>query len=179
MKNKITPTDKEIVMRENDFIVTKTDPSGRLTYCNRIFIEFSGYTEMELLGQQQNIVRHPDMPRSVFNLLWSTIKSGQEFFGYVKNMSKNGSYYWVFANVSPSYKMTTNQTDQEKELVGYFSVRRKPDPKKLAIIEPLYRDMLAAEKGAGSRDAVAAGSEVLNDMIKVTGKNYREYILSL
>jgi len=173
MKNKITPRNKEIVMREDDFIVSKTDATGRLTYCNRIFIEFSGYTEQELLSQQHNIVRHPDMPRSVFNLLWQTIKSGNEFFGYVKNMSQDGSYYWVFANVTPSYKAGASN------ISGYFSVRRKPDIKKVNIIESLYKDMLAAEHQAGSRDAIAAGTKILTDTIEPTGKDYREFILSL
>ncbi len=164
-------------MREDDFIVSKTDPSGKLTYCNRIFIEFSGYTETELLGQQHNIVRHPDMPRSVFSLLWNTIKSGNEFIGYVKNMSKDGSYYWVLANVTPSYQMISGNAN--KELVGYFSVRRKPEQAKLNIIQPIYEDMLVAEKRTGSRNAIAAGTQVLTNIIEPTGKDYREYILSL
>jgi PAS domain S-box-containing protein len=177
MKYKITPTSKERIMRENDFIVSKTDPSGRLTYCNRIFIEFSGYSEAELLGKQHNIVRHPDMPRSVFYLLWQTLKSGNEFIGYVKNMSKDGSFYWVLATVTPSF--STSRGNGNKEIIGYFSVRRKPEPSKLRIIEPVYKDMLAAEKQAGSRDAIAAGSKVLNDVIQSTGKDYREFIISL
>ncbi len=177
MKNKITPTNKEIVMREDDFIASKTDPSGRLTYCNQIFIEFSGYTEAKLLGKQHNIVRHPDMPRSVFYLLWQTIKSGEEFIGYVKNMSKDGSYYWVLATVTPSFgKQSTNGN---REIIGFFSVRRKPEASKLRIIESLYKDMLAAEKQAGSRDAIAAGSKVLENVIQPTGKDYREFIISL
>lgn len=174
MKKNITPINKEIVMRNDDFIVSKTDATGRLTYCNRIFIEFSGYTEQELLGHQHNIVRHPDMPRSVFNLLWQTIKSGNEFCGYVKNMSKDGSYYWVIANVTPSYN-----TGAERSIVGFFSVRRKPETAKLQFIEPIYKEMLAAEKQAGSRDAIAAGTKVLTDIIEPTGKDYREFILSL
>lgn len=173
MKNKITPKNKEIVMRDDAFIVSKTDATGRLTYCNRIFIKFSGYKEQELLGQQQNIVRHPDMPRSVFHLLWQTIKSNNEFFGYIKNMSKDGSYYWVFANVTPSYGAGADK------ILGYFSVRRKPDPDKLRIIESFYQDMLAAEQRAGSRDAITAGTKILTDIIEPTGKDYREFILSL
>ncbi len=171
MKKTTTPINKEIVMREDDFIVSKTDAKGRLTYCNRIFIEFSGYTETELLGQQHNVVRHPDMPRSVFNLLWQTIKSGEEFFGYVKNISADGSYYWVFANVTPSCSAG--------KILGYFSVRRKPAAEKLKIIESIYQDMLAAEKQAGTRDAIAAGTKILTDIIEPTGKDYREFILSL
>jgi len=177
MKKNISPTNKEIVMRDDDFIVSKTDAKGRLTYCNRIFIEFSGYSEPELLGQQHNIVRHPDMPRSVFNLLWQTIKSGNEFFGYVKNISADGSFYWVFANVTPSYKAGAVATTGE--IIGFFSVRRKPKPGKIKTISSIYQDMLAAEKQAGTRDAIAAGTKVLTDIIEPTGKDYREFILSL
>jgi len=160
-------------MRDDDFIVTKTDTVGKLTYCNPIFIEFSGFTEKELLGQQHNIVRHPDMPRAVFALLWQTIRNGEEFMGYVKNISKNGSFYWVFATVTPSFK--TNS----KEIIGYFSVRRKPDKTKLTVIEGLYRDILSAEKLAGRANAVDAGTAVLQNAVQATGKDYREFILTL
>ena len=164
-------------MRDDDFIVSKTDSAGRLTYCNRIFIEFSGFTEQELLGQQHNIVRHPDMPRSVFNLLWQTIKSGNEFFGYVKNIAKDGSFYWVFANVTPSYGAGTGVGTGK--ILGYFSVRRKPEPAKIRIIESVYQNMLRAEQQAGTRDAITAGTKILTDIIEPTGKDYREFILSL
>ncbi len=120
MKNKnITPTSKEKLMCEDDFIVSKTDLKGRITYGNHIFIEFSGYTEQELLGAQHNIIRHPDMPRAVFNLLWDTIAQGKEIFAYVKNMAKDGSFYWVYVNVTADY-------DKQSNISGYFSVRRNP-----------------------------------------------------
>lgn len=94
MKDKsIVPTDNELVMRETDFIVSKTDTKGRLTYGNRIFNEFAGLKESELLGKQHNIIRHSDMPLTVFNLLWQRIQDGKEIFAYVKNMSADGSYY--------------------------------------------------------------------------------------
>lgn len=104
MKDKaITPTRNERVMREDDFIVSKTDLKGRITYGNEIFIEFSGYTEQELLGSQHNIIRHPDMPRAAFKLAWDTIQAGREFFAYVKNMSKDGGFY----SVSPTSRQTS------------------------------------------------------------------------
>lgn len=171
MKSKIQPTSNEKLMREDDFIVSKTDIKGRLTYCNRIFIEFSGYSEQELLSQQHNIIRHPEMPRSVFSLLWQTINTGHEFFGYVKNMSKDGSYYWVFANVSPSY--------QADKITGFLSVRRKPETEKVKLIEPVYQDMLAAEKQASTSNAIMAGTKILADITQATGKDYREFILTL
>ena len=173
MSQKTTPRNHELAMREEDFIVSKTDTVGRITYCNPVFIEFSGYTEQELLGQQHNIVRHPDMPRAVFALLWQTIKNGEEFLGYVKNMSKDGSFYWVFATITPSFK--TNS----REIIGYFSVRRKPDKTKLQIIEQLYRDMLAAERGAGRGLAIEAGGAVLQNILQTSGKDYREFVLSI
>lgn len=173
MKNKlIVPTSKERVMREDDFIVSKTDLKGRITYGNRIFIEYSGYTEAELLGQQHNIVRHPDMPRSVFKLLWEHITQKQEIFAYVKNMSRDGSFYWVFANVTASL-------DAGGNVVGYYSVRRKPRASGLATIVPLYQAMLAAEQRAGAKDAIAAGSKVLADLLSAKGMSYDELVLAI
>jgi PAS domain-containing protein len=84
MKRAITPTAVERKLREDDFIVSKTDLKGRITYGNRIFTDISGYTEAELLGSQHNIIRHPDMPRAVFKLPWDTINTGSECFAYVK-----------------------------------------------------------------------------------------------
>lgn len=159
-------------MRDNDFIVSKTDPKGLLTYANEIFIEFSGYTEAELLGKQHNIVRHPDMPRAVFKLLWDTLKEGKEFNGYIKNMSKNGSYYWVIANVTPSYSA-------KGSLLGYYSVRRKPDQQALTFIQNLYRDMLAAEKQAGAQKAIETSITLLNDTLNRKEISYEEFILTL
>ncbi len=174
MTQKIMPTHREIVMRDDDFIVTKTDKTGKLTYCNPIFIEFSGFSESELLGQQHNIIRHPDMPRAVFHLLWETVKSGRDFFGYVKNISKDGSFYWVYATVTPSYSPENNN-----EIIGFFSVRRKPDSRKLAVIQTLYNDMLIAEKSRDRHDAIAAGMHILDRAITETGKSYHEFILTL
>lgn len=177
MASIIIPGQHEIVMREDDFIVSKTDSVGKLTYCNPVFIEFSGYTELELLGKQHNIVRHPDMPRAVFNLLWSTVKAGDEFMGYVKNLCKDGSYYWVYATVTPSYGLC--KKGDTPEIIGYFSVRRKPDKTRLSIIQDLYRDMLLAEKKADRRDAITASMTVLNHAIASTGKSYHEFIHTL
>ena len=172
MKNKIQPTQKEIVMRDDDFIVSKTDTKGRIIYANKIFVEFSGYTQCEILNKQHNIVRHPDMPRAVFNLLWDTIKSGEEFNGYVKNMSRDGSYYWVFANVTPSY-------DKNKRNIGYYSVRRKPSKEALNVIIPIYKEMLTAEKNAGPKDAISASAAILLDKLAPLGVGYDQFALSL
>jgi PAS domain S-box-containing protein len=168
----IIPTQRERVMRENDFIVSKTDPRGIITYGNPIFIEFSGYGEEELLGTQHNIIRHPDMPRSAFKLVWDTIQSGKEVFAYVKNMSKDGGFYWVFTHITPDF-------GPDGAIVGYTSVRRCPKRSAIEKIEPVYRQMLAAEQAAGTRDAIAAGTAVLVGLLKQTGMSYEELVFSL
>ena len=172
MKQKITPTSVERVMRDDDFIVSKTDSKGRIVYGNRIFIEFSGYTEQELLGSQHNIVRHPDMPRGVFKLLWDTIQDDRECNAYVKNMAKDGSFYWVLANVTPSY-------DPDGQVTGYFSVRRKPKPAAVKTCTELYRAMLAAEQAAGARDAIAASTAILHNLLAEKGMSYDELVLAI
>ncbi len=172
MKNKIQPTQNEVVMRENDYIVSKTDLKGLITYANPIFIEFCGYTEKELYRAQHNIIRHPDMPRAVFHLLWQTLKSGHEFNGYVKNMRKNGGYYWVFANVTPS-------RDSNQNIIGYYSVRRKPSQQALETIKPIYSEMLEAEKKESSQNAIAASTEILTSKLVQLEVEYDQFALTL
>lgn len=172
MKYSVQPTSVEKIMREDDFIVSKTDIKGRITYANRIFIEYSGYTERELLHAPHNIIRHPDMPRGVFHLLWNTIQSGSEICAYVKNMSKDGSFYWVFANVTPV-------RDADETITGFYSVRRKPNREALEKIIPLYAEMLAAEQKAGTKDAVEASLALATNALQAAGVEYDEYILTL
>lgn len=172
MKRGVMPNGKEKVMRENDFIVSKTDMKGIITYGNRIFIEFSGYAEDELIGAQHNIIRHPDMPRAVFSLLWDTISKGKEISAYVKNLAKDGSFYWVFANVTPDF-------DERGNINGYFSVRRKPKAEAVKIVSGLYQAMLEAEKKAGARDAISASTKILVNLLTEKGISYDELIFSL
>jgi PAS domain S-box-containing protein len=172
MKYKITPNNHEKVMRENDFIVSKTDLKGRITYGNRIFIEFSGYTENELIGTQHNIIRHPDMPRAVFKLLWDTIANGKECFAYVKNLAKDGSFYWVFANITPSY-------DDNGNIIGYLSVRRKPKASGIKVVTDLYRAMLEAEAKAGAKNAMQVSTEMLVNILNEKGMSYEELVLAI
>ncbi|MBX3679712.1 MAG: PAS domain-containing protein [Rhodocyclaceae bacterium] len=172
MKRAIVPTQAERVMRDDDFIVSKTDPKGIITYGNPIFVEFSGYTEDELIGTQHNIIRHPDMPRSAFKLAWDTIASGREFFAYVKNMSKDGGFYWVFAHISPDL-------DADGRIIGYSSVRRCPKRSAIEAIAAVYARMLAAEKAAGARNAIAAGTQVLVDVMSREGMSYEELVFAV
>lgn len=172
MKYRVTPNSREKVMRADDFIVSKTDPKGIITYGNRIFIEFSGYSEAELLGSQHNIIRHPDMPRGVFKFLWDTLHGERECFAYVKNMAKDGSFYWVFANVTPSY-------GQDGRVDGYFSVRRKPKREAVDAMADIYRTMLDEEQKAGPRDAMEASLAWLIGVLNQKATSYEELVLSL
>jgi PAS domain S-box-containing protein len=170
MKRKdIAPTNEERFMRENDFIVSKTDLTGRITYGNEIFIEFSGFEEYELLGQQHNIVRHPDMPRVVFKLLWDYLADNKEIFAFVKNMSKDGSFYWVFTHVAPIF-------DKNGAKIGYTSVRRMPNPKAIPIVADVYKSMLDAEKQAGAKNAMNASAAVLGQLLEDKGISYEGLI---
>ncbi len=170
MKPRVSPTTVERSLGDDDFIVTKTDAKGRILYANRIFIALSGYTEAELLGSQHNIIRHPDMPRAVFKLLWDHIAAGQEFIGYVKNMARDGSFYWVLATVTPD-------RDGERGIVGYTSVRRKPQREAVAAASALYREMASAEAAAGAARAIEAGTAVL--MKALNGRGYEQFVLAL
>ncbi len=172
MKYKSTPTKLELVLADDKLLVSKTDPKGILTYANNAFIDISGYTESELLGRQHNIIRHPDMPRVIFRLLWETLKNNREFNGYIKNMAKDGSYYWVFANVAPSFSI-------DNELLGYNSVRRKPDPDKLNYIQNLYLELLEIEQQSSSKDGMDEAQFKLDSVLNGREKGYDEFILTI
>jgi len=107
----------EVIIGDNEIIVSKTNLKGRITYVNDVFRRVSGFSEEELLSEPHSIVRHPDMPRCIFKLLWQRLGAGEEVFAYVKNRCKNGDYYWVFAHVTPSRGLNGQK-------VGYHSSRR-------------------------------------------------------
>ncbi|HEY9899082.1 MAG TPA: PAS domain-containing protein [Pantanalinema sp.] len=159
-------------MREDDFIVSKTNTKGIITYGNRTFIEFSGYSAQELIGTNHNIIRHPDMPRAAFKLLWDTISTGKEFFAYVKNLAKDGSFYWVFANVTPDF-------DANGKIIGYFSVRRKPKESAIQAVSELYRLMVAEEQRLGGRAGMEGSTALLLKILADKGMSYEELVLGL
>jgi len=161
-------SNQELTFGEEEFIVSKTDLNGKITYGNSLFIEMSGYDELSLLDKPHNILRHEDMPSVVFKLLWSRIKEGKEIFAYVKNKTKNGDFYWVFAHVTPSF-------DTDRKISNYHSVRRKPTQKALDVIKPLYATLLQKEKTGG----INASEAALNQILKEKGMSYDEFILSL
>ena len=163
-----TPTQTEIKLNSDDFIVSKTSLDGRIIYGNKIFIKISGYNEKELLYSEHSILRHPDMPKIIFKLLWDRIRSKQEIFAYVKNLTKDGSFYWVYANV-------TATLDTNDSIRDFHSVRRKPSVKAMAVIPDLYAQLLSAERSGG----MDASAKLLDKILTEKGVDYDEFILSL
>lgn len=162
------PTSYERVMKDEDFIVSKTDLTGKITYCNEIFMEMAVMQESELLGKPHSIIRHPDMPRTVFKLLWDRVKAGEEIFAFVKNLCADGGYYWVFANVTAS-------RDSQGNIIGYYSVRIKPNPKAVETVVPIYQQLLNIEKTSGLDAAV----NHLHALLEEQGVSYDEFVISL
>jgi len=154
---------KEKVLSEDDFVVSKTDPKGFITYCNRIFVEMAGWSRFELIGANHNIIRHPDMPRIAFKILWDLIKQKKEFFGFVKNLRKDGGFYWVFAYITPDLDLSGN-------IVGYTSIRKKPSKKGIEVISDLYATLLKAEKEGG----IGASYELLKQLLDANDENVIE-----
>lgn len=123
----------EIVLNEFDFLVSETDAKGYITYSNMTFEKISGFTQSELRGKNHNIVRHQDMPVSAFKNLWDTIKSGKVWTGYVKNRTKNGDFYWVYATIYPFEKIDGSY--------GYMSCRRRASIDEITDAENYYKDL--------------------------------------
>jgi len=127
----------ETEVPENELIVSRTDLRGIITYANDVFAKISGYEPHELIGKPHNIIRHPDMPKSAFKELWNTIAKGQNWEGYVKNLRKDGGYYWVKASVSPLIK--------NGKIIEYKSVREPVDRETKILMQRLYDDLRRKE----------------------------------
>lgn len=174
MSHQIKPTGRETFFPASELIVSKTDLKGRMTYVNRLFCKMACFGEAELIGQPHSLIRHPDIPRSVFKLLWDTVEAKREIFAYVKNMAATGDHYWVFAHVTPSY-------DAQGKLSGYHSNRRVPPPDLIkTTIAPLYAEVLAIEKRhVNGKEALAAGTKALTDFVASQKVSYDELVFSL
>jgi len=173
VQEQIQVVNEEVRMNPEEFIVSKTDLRGNIVYANRIFMEIALYKESELLNVNHNIIRHPDMPKGVFKFLWQTIKKEQEFFGFVKNLRRDGRYYWVFANVTPEY-------DRKGKLSGYLSVRRCPPQSAIKTVEPIYQKMIEIEKRAPSAKVAEEQSiAYLQQQLESLGVGYQDLVIRL
>ena len=158
----------------DELIVSKTDRTGKITYANDVFLDLAGYEEEEVLGQPHSIIRHPEMPRAVFKLLWDAIEAGEEIFAYVVNRAKNGDHYWVLAHVTPNF-------DAGGAIIGYHSSRRSPRREAIAKVERLYAAVLAEERRhSDRRQGLEASFRMLVEAVGKAGfDSYDRFILSL
>jgi PAS domain S-box-containing protein len=167
------PSGVERTFGDEEIIVSKTDPKGFITYANDVFMRVSGYDEADLMGKPHNVIRHPDMPRCVFKLLWDTIAGGDEIFAYVLNMASDGAHYWVLAHVTPSF-------GNQGEIVAYHSNRRSPDRAAVDRISEIYRALLAEERRhSHPPEAMAASTALLHSVLEDRGQTYDEFVWSL
>jgi PAS domain S-box-containing protein len=167
-------TGVERTFGDNDIIVSKTDTKGKITYANKVFLDVAGYNLDEVMGQPHSMIRHPDMPRSIFKLLWDKMTKKEELFAYVMNRCKNGDHYWVLAHVTPSF-------GQDGNVVGYHSNRRVAKRATLDdVVIPLYGQLLQIEQSRPNRkDGMLASTQALMDILNNKGVAYDEFILSI
>lgn len=168
----VRPTGREVTFGESELIVSKTDLKGRITYCNDVFCRIAGYRESELLGAPHSIIRHPDMPRCVFKLLWDTIQAKGEIFAYVVNLAKSGDHYWVLAHVTPTL-------DARGEIVGYHSNRRKPRREAVEAARGLYAELRRIEEQPDRKTGMQRAHGHLVEILAKQEVSYDRFVLSL
>ncbi len=160
------PIDEEIKLDPKKYILSKTDTKGIIEYGNEYFVEIAGYTEEELIGKNHNIIRHPDMPKIVFELLWRRIENRQNITAVVKNMAKDGRYYWVVTDFEIKVDKVTN------DITGYFAYRTAAPRKAIEAMEPLYKKLVSIEKTSG----MDGSGKYLNALLEAEGKTYDQFI---
>ena len=171
LRRRVAPTGRERRFRHADIIVTKTDLKGRITYANDIFLAVSGFREEEVIGQPHNLVRHPEMPRCIFQYLWETIRGGEEVFAYIVNLCSNGDHYWVLAHVTPT-------VDVQGRICGYHSNRRTAPRAAVEMIRPLYRELCRIEGAEADRKrGLQASRAYLEGYLRDRGVSFHEFVL--
>ena len=164
-----TPIDKEVGWNKSQVVISETDVYGRITNVNDVFCNVCGYSPEEMIGQPHSIIRHPDMPKLVFKLLWDNLKVGNNFIGVVKNLAKSGEYYWVITD----FEMRRDATGT----ITHYIARRKSVPK--AVIEnyvaPLYETLLKLEKVGG----MELSSRFFKNYLAKQGKDYIDFIIDV
>ena len=167
-------TGNEMTFDERTLLVSKTDVRGVIRYANRDFFQIAKFSEEELVGKPHSLVRHPLMPRLVFQLLWETLSQQKEFFGFIVNQCKDGDYYWVFAHVTPDIDPNTGKA------IGYHSSRKQPSRSALTQISKLYAALKDVEdRHHTKKEGIEAAREYLNDVLKQRNQSYEEFVFSI
>lgn len=158
----------EIFLEDDTLITSKTDLKGHITYCNKDFMRYSKMEEKELLGKPHNIIRYPGMPKIAFKALWDTLKKKQEFFAFVCNLNKDKEIYWVFANITPSF-------DGNGNIIGYYSVRRRPSKAGVETLSQIYAKLIGLEKNGG----MSASEKYLVDFLTSNNLQWDKLMIDL
>jgi len=164
-----TPIDKEIKLSKKRYIVSKTDANGFIEYGNDYFVEISGYKEHELIGKPHSIVRHPDMPKVVFKMMWERIKRAQNIMAVVKNLAKDGSYYWVVTEFEPKVDPISNQ------IISHTAFRKAAPQNAIDTMSEIYKKLIEIEKKGG----VQASEKYLRGFLEDNNTTYDDFINDL
>jgi len=138
MSKRPEPIDEEVIF-DGRSLISETDTKGIITFVNRKFVEMTGYSKQEAIGMPHSILRHPDMPKAAFEQMWKVIQEGKVWDGYVKNLRKDGKYYWVDVHIVP-------KKDENGKIIGYIASRKVTVPDRLQSTIVKYQDMIAREK---------------------------------
>ncbi len=157
--------DEEIKFSKRKFIISKTDLKGKIIFTNKNFCEVSGYTEAELIGEPHNILRHPDMPRAIFFLIWQKLLIGENISGIVKNLAKDGRYYWAIADFEA-------KKDKNGKIIALTAFRRIAPESVVNEIKELYSTMLSIEKKHGMEKSLA----YLEAFLEAENTTYDDFI---
>ena len=169
LQNRIAVIDKEVTWDKTQVIMSKTNAFGIIEYANEVFVDVSGYEDYELMGQPHNIIRHPDMPKVIFKVLWENLKQGKNFHAIVKNLAKSGRYYWVITDFEIA-------KDENGVIVNYFGRRQSVPQEVISLhIEPLYKKLLQIEAASG----VEFSEKYLIGFLEEKKRTYVEYIKEL
>ncbi|WP_457748690.1 PAS domain-containing protein [Sulfurimonas sp.] len=163
------PINNEIKLNPKKYIVSKTDSKGIIEYGNDYFVEISGYSEAELIGKPHSIVRHPDMPKVVFKMMWDRINEAQNIIAVVKNLAKDGSYYWVVTEFEPKIDPITNK------IISHTAYRKAAPQKAISAMEPIYEKLLEIEKEGG----MEASEKYLRGFFEEKQISYDDFINDL
>ncbi len=162
---KPTPIDEKMELDPERYFISSTDLQGIITSVNVYFSKISGYSEKELIGSPHNIVRHPDMPRIIFKIMWDRIQTGKNMCAVIKNLAKNGKYYWVVTDFEIL-------KDNSGESIGYRAFRRAAKDETIKTVEPIYNRLLEAEKEGG----ILASKDELDKILKEKNMSYDDFI---
>ncbi len=167
-KDRPNPLDQEILITEEQILISVTDPKGIITEANDIFTKIAGYSEDELKGASHNVIRHPDMPKVMFKIVWEHIMDKENVMAVVKNLAKDGRYYWVVTDF-------VTKVDADRNIISYTAYRRPVSEKVKEVVIPLYKALRAIEDIAG----MDASEKFLQDYLGNLGITYDEMIEEL